>query len=85
MTARRNIANAERSRAHCCLVRYLEHTTATADSEVVRLDRLEEVACDFMGPMLRDIIDGNWCRLCGTRCSAPYGRGVNAIAKRRAL
>ena len=63
LTARRNVAKAERAREDRYFVRYFQHTTATADSEVVRLDRLEEVACGSMSPMLRVIINGNWSNL----------------------
>ena len=63
LTARRNVEKAERAREDLCFVRYFEHTTATADSEVVRLDQLEEVACGSMSLMLRVIINGNCSNL----------------------
>ena len=80
LTARRNVANAERAHDDCCLVRFFEHTTATANSEMVRLDRLEKVACGSMGPMLRDIINGNWSNLSAELRSHLDDRGVSKLA-----
>ena len=80
LTAQRNVANAERARDDCCLVCFFEHTTATANSEIVRLDRLEEVACGSMGPMLRDIINGNWSNLSAELRSHLKDRGVSKLA-----
>ena len=80
LTVQRNVANAERARDDRCLMRLFEHLTATADGEVVRLERLEEVACGSMGPMLRGIINGNWSNLSAALRSHLKDRGVSKLA-----